>query len=82
MSLEEFENTPDAKTRRYMLMRSILDYGMGLIYVAVGLIILFGRQFNFSSDFTQSTPARIFAVLAIVYGAWRIFRGIKKNYFK
>ncbi len=82
MSLEEFENTPDAKTRRYMLMRSIMDYGMGLIYVAVGLIILFGRQFNFSSDFTQSAPAKIFAVLAIIYGAWRIFRGIKKNYFK
>lgn len=81
MSLEEFENAPDPKTKRYILMRSITDFGMGFIYVAVGLIIFFAKQFNFSSDFTNSVPAKIFAVLAFIYGAWRIYRGIKKNYF-
>ena len=30
----------------------------------------------------DSTPAKIFAVLVIIYGAWRIYRGIKKNYFR
>jgi hypothetical protein len=67
MSLEEFENTPDAKTKRYVLMRSITDYGMGLIYVFVGLFILLAKQFHFQSDFTMSTAAKLFAVLAIVY---------------
>ena len=32
MSLEEFENTPDKKTKRYIMMRSITDLGMGFIY--------------------------------------------------
>ncbi|HEY8659227.1 MAG TPA: hypothetical protein VIL78_09325 [Hanamia sp.] len=82
MSLEEFENTPDPKTKRYILMRSITDLGMGFIYLGVGVFILFARQFHFYSDFTLSIPAKIFAVLAIVYGSWRIYRGIKKNYFK
>jgi hypothetical protein len=82
MSLEEFENTPDPKTKRYILMRSITDFGMGFIYVAVGIIIFFGKEINFSTDFTQSVPAKIFAVLAFIYGSWRIYRGIKKNYFK
>lgn len=82
MSLEEFENTPDNKTRRYILMRSITDFGMGFIYLAVGIIILFAKQVNFTSDFAQSVPAKIFAVLAIIYGGWRISRGFKKNYFK
>ena len=82
MSLEEFENAPDPKTKRYILMRSITDFGMGAIYVAVGITILFGKQFNFYNDFTLSIPAKIFAVLAIVYGSWRIYRGIKKDYFK
>ena len=82
MSLEEFENTPDQKTKRYILMRSITDFGMGVIYLGVGIIILFAKQLHFYSDFTMSVPAKIFAVLAIVYGSWRIYRGIKKNYFK
>lgn len=82
MSLEEFENTPDRKTKRYLLMRSITDFGMGAIYIAIGIIILFGKQFHFYNDFTLSIPAKIFALLAIIYGAWRIYRGIKKDYYK
>ncbi len=82
MSLEEFENTPDKKTKRYIMMRSITDLGMGFIYVAVGIIILFAKEFNFQNDFTVSIPAKIFAVLVIIYGSWRIYRGIKKKYLK
>jgi cell division protein FtsW (lipid II flippase) len=82
MSLEEFENTPDNKTKRYVMMRSITDLGMGFIYLAVGIVILFAKQFNFSTDFTASIPAKIFAVLVIIYGSWRIFRGIRKKYYK
>ena len=82
MSLEEFENTPDNKTKRYILMRTITDLGMGFIYIAVGAIIIFGKQFDFSNDFTASIPAKIFAVLIIVYGAWRLYRGFKKKYFR
>ena len=82
MSLEEFENTPDRKTKRYILMRSITDLGMGFIYIGVGAIIIFGKQFDFSNDFTASIPAKIFAVLVIIYGAWRLYRGFKKKYIK
>ena len=82
MSLEEFENTPDKKAKRYILMRSITDFGMGFIYIGVGVIILFSKQFNFANDFTASTPAKRFAVLVIVYGAWRLYRGFSKKYFK
>ena len=82
MSLEEFENTPDNKTKRYILMRSITDLGMGFIYLGVGIIILFAKQLNFQNDFTISIPAKIFAVLVIIYGVWRISRGIKRKYLK
>ncbi|MDQ2718516.1 MAG: hypothetical protein M3Z26_01960 [Bacteroidota bacterium] len=82
MSLEEFEDAPDTKTKRYIMMRSITDFGMGFIYISVGLIIFFGKEFNFSTDFTRSILAKLFAVLALIYGSWRIYRGIKKNYFR
>ena len=82
MSLEEFENTPDRKTKRYILMRSITDLGMGFIYLAIGIIILFAKEFKFQNDFTVSMPAKIFAGMVIIYGSWRIYRGIKKKYIK
>ena len=80
MSLEEFENTPDSKTKRYILMKSIMDLGMGFIYIGVGVIILFAKQFHLFNNFTESIAGKIFAVLVIIYGGWRVYRGIKKDY--
>lgn len=82
MSLEEFENIPDAKTKRYVLMKSITDFGMGFIYIGVGVLILFAKQFHLYNNFTDTLTAKIFAGLIIIYGAWRIYRGVKKDYFK
>lgn len=82
MSLEEYDNKPDPKMKRYQMMRSITDFGMGIIYVGVAVFIFFSKQFNFSTDFTSSVPAKLFAVLAFIYGSWRIYRGFRKNYFK
>jgi hypothetical protein len=38
MSLEEFEENIDPKTKRYILRKSIMDLGMGLIYIIVGFM--------------------------------------------
>jgi len=82
MSLEEFENTPDPKTKRYILMKSIADFGMGFIYIGVGVIIFFAKEFHLHNDFTDSITAKVFAVVIVIYGLWRVYRGIKKDYFK
>lgn len=82
MSLEEFENTPDSKTKRYVLMKSIMDFGMGFIYLGIGIIIFFSKEFHLNNNFSDSTIAKIFAVVVIIYGSWRIYRGIKKDYYK
>lgn len=82
MSLEEFENTPDPKTKRYMLMRSISDIGMGILYLGIGCVIMFAKQFKFQNEFVMTLPAKIFAGLAMIYGIWRIYRGYKKDYLK
>lgn len=82
MHLEEFEDKTDPKTRRYVMMRSIKDLGMGVLYLAIGAIILFAKQFRFQNDFALSVPAKIFAILAIIYGGWRVYRGIRKQYYR
>ena len=81
MSLEEFEDKPDPKTKRYVGMKSIMDIGMGIIYIGVGTFILLAKKLNFENEFTDSAIGRIFAILVILYGIWRVYRGIKKDYF-
>ncbi len=86
MSLEEFEENNDKRSSRYSLMKSITDFAMGFIYIAVGLIILLANRFHISNDMLQSFAAsvtgKIFAGIVILYGLWRIYRGIKKDYFR
>jgi hypothetical protein len=82
MSLEEFEENIDPKTKRYILRKSIMDLGMGLIYIIVGFMIFFAKKIGLTSDFVDSTPGKIFAALIILYGLWRIYRGIKKDYLR
>jgi hypothetical protein len=82
MSLEEFEENSDPKTRRYILMKSIMDLGMGLIYIAVGFIIFFAKKIGLNNDFVESVPGKIFAALVILYGIWRVYRGIKRDYLR
>lgn len=80
MSLEEFEDNTDPKTKRYILMKSIMDLGMGLIYISVGFMILFAKKIGLNNEFVESTLGKIFAGVVMLYGLWRVYRGIKKNY--
>lgn len=82
MSLEEFEDNTDPKTKRYLLMKSIMDLGMGLIYIGVGIMILLAKKIGLNNEFVESTMGRIFAGLVMLYGAWRLYRGIKKDYLR
>lgn len=78
--IEEYE-----KQRRKQVagMRSILDYGMGVLFVLVGAYFLLYEALDM--NVFRSKPSvmdKAIGVLFIVYGAWRVYRGYKKNYFK
>jgi hypothetical protein len=80
MALEEFENDP-GKSKRYGRMRSIMDYGMGTLWIAMGIFLMF--PYKFSNNFQQfdNPMIKIFAGICILYGSFRIYRGYKKNYY-
>ena len=61
-------------------MRSIMDYGMGAVIFGFGVFFAFAPKlgFNFSID---SRFRYAFAILCVVYGGFRIYRGYMKNYF-
>jgi hypothetical protein len=70
----------ERRSKNYMLMRSVMDYGMGLVIFGCGVFFAIaprlGIEFNIEPFFRY-----FFAVLCMVYGAWRMYRGYKKNYF-
>lgn len=70
----------DPKTKRYILRKSLMDLGMGIIYIGVGIVILLANKFHLNTEFADSLVAKFFAGMIILYGAWRIYRGIKKDY--
>ncbi len=78
---EEYENR---RRKQVSLMRSILDYGIGLLIVVAGVFLFFRASFDleFNEKFPPNYWDKIFGIICVAYGAWRIYRGYKKNYFR
>lgn len=79
--LEEYEKK---KRRQIAGMKSLMDYGMGIIILAAGFFFFFRDKFHnsFNERFPPNDMDKIFGVLCLIYGSWRIYRGYRKNYFK
>ena len=63
-----------------MLMRSVMDYGMGLIILGLG--VFFVAAPGLGIGFTVEPFFRyFFGIMCIIYGGWRMYRGYKKDYY-
>ncbi|MEP7110282.1 MAG: hypothetical protein ABI760_19970 [Ferruginibacter sp.] len=83
MSLEEFEKEPlSAREKGIIRMRTITNYGMGAFMVLAGFFFMFpiGLTRNYINQY-DPVLIKIFAIICWLYGAFRIYRGYKKNYF-
>ena len=77
-----FEDYEKKKKRQISTMRSIMDYGMGVLFILIGIFFLFSEKFGFHLRKGDEWLDNFFAGLCILYGLWRIYRGYKKNYFR
>ncbi len=79
--IEEYEK---GKKKRVSLMRSIADYVMGGFFAVLGIFFFFRSSFklDFNERFPPDAVDKIFGAICLLYGSWRIYRGVKKNYFK
>lgn len=84
MALEEFENEQlNEREKGYIRMRSIMDYGMGFLWTAMGVFIIFIKKFSIDlAEKYDSTTFKVFGAVCIVYGIFRIYRGFKKKYLR
>ncbi|MDP9230897.1 MAG: hypothetical protein M3O67_09540 [Bacteroidota bacterium] len=74
----------EKKRKQVSSMRSIMDYGMGILFVLLGLFFLFHEKLNVDFARFSTSPLwdKIFGGLCVLYGSWRIYRGYRKNYFR
>jgi len=79
--LEEYEKR---KRKQVALMRSLLDYGIGTLILAAGVFFFIRRKLHiqFNETFPPDDIDIFFGAICLMYGAWRIWRGYQKNYFK
>ena len=70
----------EKRTRRFLTTRSIMDFGMGIMYLAVGLFIMFPQIIGFDMEGFDKIFRYLFGGLCMVYGICRIYRAIKKDY--
>ena len=68
------------RDKNYLIMRSVMDYGMGLVIFGFGIFFAIapslGVHFNIEPFFRY-----FFAGMCIIYGGWRMYRGYKKDYY-
>lgn len=72
--LEDFEEQQRKRTAR---IRSFMDFTMGGLLLIAGILLLIYEVGNLD-DINRKGLGILFAL----YGAWRIYRGYKKNYFR
>jgi hypothetical protein len=78
--LEEYEKK---KQKQVSFMRSLMNYVMGTFFLCLGGFFFFREYFRIAIErFPANYMDKILGVICALYGAWRIYRGYKKNYFQ
>lgn len=82
MSTEE-NNELTVREKGIIRMRSIMDLGMGIMWTAMGICAMFIKHINvdIAARYEPSTML-VFGIVCTIYGIFRIYRGVKKNYLK
>ena len=77
--VEEYENQ---RRKQLSQMRTITNDGMGVVFLCAGIFFFVYEKLGIEIGRKASGLDIIIGVLFVAYGAWRIYRGYKKNYFR
>lgn len=79
--IEDYQEAHRRKTAR---VRSFMDYAMGIVLITIGVFFLVYDRFGI--ELTRGRPHSeldyVIGGVFTLYGAWRIYRGYKKDYFR
>lgn len=69
----------DKQRKGYETMRTVYNLTMGLIILGIGVVLLFNNKLGMDLSI-DPIVLYSFSALCILYGSFRLYRGIKKNY--
>jgi hypothetical protein len=72
----DFENK---KRKTNIVLHSIYDYSMGVLWLCLGGFFLLYKKFGIELNI-DTVLTTIFGAAAVLYGAFRLYRGYTKNY--
>jgi len=58
-----------------------MDIGMGILWITMGALFIFKDYVGLKIDFPEKPFDYIFGGICMIYGGFRIYRGVKKNYY-
>jgi len=75
----------ETQQKSFTLMRSIRDFTMALMYFSMALVLFFGEKWHIShivalNEAWGITFSYFFGAICLLYGVFRLYRGIKKDY--
>ena len=84
MALEEFEEEPlTQRQKAYLRTRGIVDYCMGLLWMSMGVFLVFKKYFKVPIAVQFDDPTfKVLGGICIIYGIFRMYRAYKKNYYR
>jgi len=69
----------DKRKRTNVFLHALYDYTMGIFWLGLGGFFLLHKNFGIDLNI-DNVLTTIFGISAVLYGAFRIYRGYKKNY--
>ena len=76
-------NFKDKQRKSYNNMQTVYNITMGLLILGIGFMMIFNEKIglNLTEKFGgDSLMINLFGGLCLLYGSFRLYRGIKKDY--
>ncbi|HMZ45415.1 MAG TPA: hypothetical protein PKG56_02115 [Chitinophagaceae bacterium] len=71
----------DKRRKSYLLMRMTYDIGMAVFLIGMAVFLLLGNFWGIEQILTiDSTFRYMFGSICLLYGLFRLYRGIKREY--
>ncbi len=65
------------KKNKPVNIKAVFDIIMGIVYAVVGVVLALSKYIGLEIVFPPADVVLIFGVAAFIYGAFRIYRGVK-----
>jgi hypothetical protein len=70
----------EKKLNRKLSFHTIQNYAMGLLWLALGIVLMFIKELKFQDKVLDPVWMKIFGSACILYGLFRIYRGYKNKF--